>query len=105
MTATPVTTVALAELPSSRQGLAGALVSTARTVGLALGVAVMGAILGDAGGEVLTSRLSTGLELNAAIASVGAIVAFLLFRPSPTAAPTVALLGRTEMTEAEGGTP
>ena len=103
MTATPVTTVALAELPSSRQGLAGALVSTARTVGLALGVAVMGAILGDAGGEVLTSRLS--IARNVAVALVGAIVAFGLFRPSPTAAPTVALLGRTEMTEAEGGTP
>lgn len=103
MTATPVTTVALAELPSSRQGLAGALVSTARTVGLALGVAVMGAILGDAAGETLTSRLSTGLQLNAAIASVGAIVAFFLLRPSPAPARSVALLGGTK-TEAEGGT-
>lgn len=103
MTATPVTTVALAELPSSRQGLAGALVSTARTVGLALGVAVMGAILGDAAGETLTSRLSTGLQLNAAIASVGAIVAFFLLRASPAPARSVALLSGTK-TEAEGGT-
>lgn len=88
----------------SRQGLAGALVSTARTIGLALGVAVMGAILGNAGGEVLTSRLPAGLQLNAGVAFVGAIVAFVLFRPSQAGARPVALLSRPE-TEAEVRTP
>lgn len=82
MTATPITTVALAELSPDRQGLAGALVTTARTVGLALGVAFMGAILGDATGADLTDRLSLGLELNAAVAAAGAVVAAWLLRPA-----------------------
>ena len=82
LTATPVTTIALAALPASRRGLAGALVSTARTVGLALGVAVMGAILGDAEGPLLTVRLASGLQLNAVVASAGAVLAVVLLRPS-----------------------
>lgn len=84
MTATPVTTLALGALPSTGQGLAAALVSTARTVGLAFGVAVMGAILGDTGGGELTSRLARGLEVNAAIAAAGALAAFLLLRTART---------------------
>lgn len=82
MAATPVTTVALAEFPLDRQGLASALISTARTVGLALGVAGMGAILGDSIAARLTERLSLGLELNAAVAAAGAVVAIWLFAPS-----------------------
>jgi MFS family permease len=78
MTSTPVTGVALAELPASRQGLAGALVSTARTVGLALGIAVMGALLGEAGGAELTRNLSLGLQVNGSIAAAGAVVAVWL---------------------------
>jgi EmrB/QacA subfamily drug resistance transporter len=86
MTATPVTTVALAELPSSRQGLAGALISEARTIGLALGVALMGALLGAATGEQMTSRLSLGLKVNAAVAAVGAVAAVLFLHPGSRAA-------------------
>ena len=82
MTATPVTAVALAELPSSSQGLAGALVSTARAVGLAVGVAVMGALLGAATGDELTSRLSLGLKVNAAVAAAGAVAAVWFLRPA-----------------------
>jgi MFS family permease len=78
MTATPVTAVAVAELPSSRQGLAGALVSTSRTIGLAVGVAVMGALLGAATGEEMTSRLSFGLKANAGVAAAGALAAIWL---------------------------
>lgn len=75
LTATPVTAVAVEELPESRQGLAGALISTSRTVGLAAGVAVMGAILGATTGDEMTSRLSLGLKVNAAIAAAGVIAA------------------------------
>ncbi len=75
LTATPVTSVALAELPFSRQGLAGAIVSESRTVGLAVGVAVMGALLGTAAGDQMTSRLSLGLKVNAAVAAAVAVAA------------------------------
>lgn len=78
LTATPVTAVAVAELPAWRQGLAGALVGTSRTVGLAVGVAVMGALLGAATGAEVTSRLSLGLEVNAAVAAAGALAAVWL---------------------------
>ena len=82
MTATPVTAVAVAELPSSRQGLAGSLVSTSRTIGLAVGVAVMGALLGATTGAEMTSRLSLGLKVNAGVAAAGALAAVWLL---PTA--------------------
>lgn len=81
MTSTPVTTVALSALSPHDQGIASAVVSTARTVGLAVGVAVMGAILGDTAAERLTERLSLGLTLNAAVAAVGAVTAVWLFAP------------------------
>ena len=102
MTAAPVTAVALDELHPARQGLAGALVTVARTTGLALGVAVMGALLGDRGGEALTSRLSLGLKLNAAIAAAGALLALWLFRPARERARTVRFLAAAHG-EAEGG--
>jgi EmrB/QacA subfamily drug resistance transporter len=101
MTATPVTAVALAELPSSRQGLAGAIVSESRTVGLAVGVAVMGALLGAAAGDQMTSRLSLGLKVNAAIAAAGAVAALWFLRPASRAAQGVAGFGALS-SEAEG---
>ena len=97
MTATPVTAVALAELPESRQGLAGALVSTSRAVGLAVGVAVMGAILGAATGGEMTARLSLGLKVNAAVAAAGALAALWLLRTVPRDARQV-----TELRPASG---
>jgi predicted MFS family arabinose efflux permease len=101
MTATPVTAVALAELPSSRQGLAGAIVSESRTVGLAVGVAVMGALLGAAAGDQMTSRLSLGLKVNAAVAAAGAVAALWFLRPVSRAAQGVAGFGSIP-SEAEG---
>ncbi len=92
LTATPVTSVALAELPSSRQGLAGAIVSESRTVGLAVGVAVMGALLGGAAGDQMTSRLSLGLKVNAAVAAAGAVAAMWLLRPASHATGGIARL-------------
>lgn len=53
---------------------------TARAIGLAIGVAVMGAILATGGDSDLAVRLSMGLKLNAALAAVGAIGAALLLR-------------------------
>lgn len=102
MTATPVTAVALAELPSSRQGLAGALVSTSRTIGLAVGVAVMGALLGAATGGQVTSRLSLGLKVNAAVAAAGVVTALWLLRPAPRTTRGVAGL-RLAPGHADGG--
>ena len=41
----------------------------------------MGAILGDPTAARLTERLSLGLEVNAAVAAAGALVAVWLFAP------------------------
>lgn len=77
----PITNAAVSELPRSEAGLAGAVVSTARQVGQALGVAVVGALAAGSGWLVL--------------AGCGAIVLVLGLasttrRPAPAAAASLA---------------
>lgn len=65
----PVTNAAVSELPRSDAGLAGAVVSTARQLGQALGVAVVGALAAGAGWLVLAGCGAIVLVLGLAITS------------------------------------
>ncbi|GGU65301.1 MFS transporter [Streptomyces albospinus] len=55
---TPVNNTAMAGMPRSQAGVAGALASTSRQVGQSLGVAVFGAIAGAASGPVINSSFT-----------------------------------------------
>jgi hypothetical protein len=93
----PTTAVALAAAPDEESGSAAALVSASRTVGLAFGVAFMGALVGGAATPAaFAATLQTGFAATAAVAAVGALVAFVALgvrRPrglgESTAAPVV----------------
>ncbi|MEQ6901457.1 MFS transporter [Nocardioides sp. YIM 152588] len=59
----PVTATALAGLPPDRSGVAGALASTARQLGLAVGVAVAGSLIGAGPGALVWLGLVPGALL------------------------------------------
>jgi EmrB/QacA subfamily drug resistance transporter len=77
----PITNAAVSELPRSAAGLAGAVVSTARQVGQALGVAVVGALAADGGWLVLAGCGAIVLVLGLAVTTR---------RPAPVAARSLA---------------
>lgn len=79
MTAAPVTAASLDALPESHQGLGSAIVNASRSVGLALGVAVMGTIVVSYDPALLPGRLSNGLLINAGIALITGAIAFVAF--------------------------
>jgi EmrB/QacA subfamily drug resistance transporter len=92
LASTPITTAALASVPRRSAGIAAAAVSVSRLVGLALGVAAMGAIVsvGWPGGVVRTAAdraafsdaLGTGFAVNAVLALLAAAAALVAIRPS-----------------------
>lgn len=95
----PVTTAALGAGESTGYGAAAAVFNTFRTAGLALGIALMGAIVaanspaalfsrtfGAAHHEAFISGFSTALVVNAAIALGGAGLAASMLRPASTQA-------------------
>ncbi|MGW3559238.1 MFS transporter [Streptomyces sp. NPDC000963] len=63
---TPLTNAAVGGLPASRAGVAGAITSTARQVGSAVGVAVSGALIAGAGPDGLARAARPGWLLVAA---------------------------------------
>jgi MFS transporter, DHA2 family, methylenomycin A resistance protein len=75
LTAGPVVGVAVAAVSEDRAGLAGGIANLARMVGVALGIAVMGAVLAGAG---LRAALFTG----AAVDLAGTVVACCGVQPS-----------------------
>jgi EmrB/QacA subfamily drug resistance transporter len=77
----PVLTVAVAAVESARAGTASALVNTARMVGATLGVAVLGAVYAGGGAH----GFGAAMEIGAAIASAGAVLAVLTRAPDPPA--------------------
>lgn len=87
----PVTTAALALVPDSSTGSASATVSVSRLVGLAIGVAAMGAIVSvdwpsgavetAADRSAFASALGTGFLVSAAFALLGSIVSLAAVRP------------------------
>ena len=81
---TPLTAAAVANLPEADSGMGAAVINTFRTVGLALGIALMGAIVGAGSGGALAASVPLGLAVNAGLALVaGAVAALTLRRSEP----------------------
>jgi len=81
---TPLTAAAVANLPEADSGMGAAVINTFRSVGLALGIALMGAIVGAGSGGALAASVPLGLAVNAGLALVaGAVAALTLRRHEP----------------------
>jgi MFS family permease len=86
LTMTPSAAAATRSLPVDKAGVGSAVLNSARQVGGTMGVAIMGAIVAAEVGDVPTpDAFMRGFErallVAAAIAIVGAIVAYVLIRP------------------------
>jgi predicted MFS family arabinose efflux permease len=86
LTMTPSAAAATRSVPVDKAGVGSAVLNSARQVGGTMGIAVMGAIVAaEAGAERTPEAFMRGFEaallVAAAIAVVGAIVAFALVRP------------------------
>jgi len=95
LTTTPTTTAAMTGPDTDHYGMAAGVLNTFRATGLALGIALMGAVLASAGGgagqrpAAFVAGFSTAATINAVIATAAALVAPLTLtghRPRPTAA-------------------
>jgi EmrB/QacA subfamily drug resistance transporter len=78
-----VTYAALGVVPSTRSGMASGVNNTFRQLGLALGIAALGALLPSGAGAqaaAFTAALDDILLVSAAVAAVGALLALLLVR-------------------------
>ena len=85
-TMTPSAAAATRSVPVDKAGVGSAVLNSARQVGGTMGIAVMGAIMAaEAGGERSPAAFMDGfqaaLTVAAAIALLGAVVAFLFVRP------------------------
>jgi EmrB/QacA subfamily drug resistance transporter len=86
LTMTPGAAAATRSVPVDKSGVGSAVLNSARQIGGTMGIAVMGAIMAaEAGAERTPEAFMRGFEaallVAAAIAVVGAIVAFTLVRP------------------------
>ncbi|MGH3134974.1 MAG: MFS transporter [Gaiellaceae bacterium] len=86
LTMTPSAAAATRSVPVDKAGVGSAVLNSARQVGGTMGIAVMGAIIAaEASGERTPEAFMRGFEsallVAAAIAVLGAIVAFTLVRP------------------------
>jgi hypothetical protein len=92
--ANPLTTFAhLGVLPPAQGGLASALNNTARQIGLAIGIAVLGALLeaglrdGGGSGRAFADGVAELLLISAGLSLLGALAAWLLVRQRDLWAP------------------
>jgi EmrB/QacA subfamily drug resistance transporter len=86
LTMTPSAAAATRGVPVDKAGVGSAVLNSARQVGGTMGVALMGAIVAaEAGGERTPEAFMRGFErallVAAAIAALGAVVAWVLVRP------------------------
>ena len=91
LTMTPSAAAATRSVSVDKAGVGSAVLNASRQVGGSLGIAIMGAIVaGEAGGErspeAFIDGFQSALLVAAAIAGVGALVAFALVRPHDEAA-------------------
>lgn len=89
LTTTPTTTAAMEGSDSDQYGIAAGVLNTFRATGLALGIALMGAVLAAFGGgagerpAAFVDGFSTAVTINALIAVAAAIVAALTLGAHP----------------------
>jgi EmrB/QacA subfamily drug resistance transporter len=86
LTMTPSAAAATRSVPVDKAGVGSAVLNSARQVGGTMGIAVMGAIVASATGDVRTPEtfmdgFQNALLVAAGIAAVGAVVAYVLVRP------------------------
>ena len=86
LTMTPSAAAATRSVPVDKAGVGSAVLNSARQVGGTMGIAIMGAIMAaEIGGQPTPDTFMRGFErallVAAAIAVVGAIVAYVLVRP------------------------
>jgi EmrB/QacA subfamily drug resistance transporter len=86
LTMTPSAAAATRNVPVDKAGVGSAVLNASRQVGGSLGIAIMGAIVAqEAGGQRTPDAFIDGFQsallVAAAIAAVGAVVAFALVRP------------------------
>jgi EmrB/QacA subfamily drug resistance transporter len=86
LTMTPSAAAATRSVPVDKAGVGSAVLNSARQVGGTMGIAVMGAVVASAAGDVRTPEafmdgFRSALLSAAGIAVVGAVVAYVLVRP------------------------
>ena len=91
---TPMSTAAMNAVDRTKAGVASGILSMSRMVGGTLGVAVLGAFIGNpAAPQQFVDSLGNGLLIGSLVAAVGAAVAWMLISPDvaggPVEAPSV----------------
>ncbi|MEJ7797458.1 MAG: MFS transporter [Solirubrobacteraceae bacterium] len=91
LTMSPMSTAAMNAVDRTKAGVAGGVLSMSRMVGGTLGIAVLGAFIGNSSEpQAYVSSLGDGLLVGAIVAAVGAIVAWTLISPDVAGAPVPA---------------
>ncbi|MGH2919580.1 MAG: MFS transporter [Solirubrobacteraceae bacterium] len=86
----PMSAAAMNAVDQTKAGVASGILSMNRMIGGTLGVAVLGAFIGRQDQADFVQSLGDGLLVGAAVAAVGAVVAWKLVSPTLAAAPTSA---------------
>jgi len=92
---TPTAAAVIRAVPTAKAGVGSATLNSMRQVGGALGIALMGAIMGHVTGgrqtpEAFVEGFSTSLEVAGLIALAGAVIAAALVRHEPHEVPVTA---------------
>ncbi|HEV7807364.1 MAG TPA: MFS transporter [Solirubrobacteraceae bacterium] len=80
----PMSAAAMNAVDRTKAGVAGGILSMSRMVGGTLGIAVLGALVGNPRApEAYVDSLGHGLRIGASVAALGAVVAWTLIAPQP----------------------
>ena len=98
----PMSTAAMNAVDRTKAGVAGGILSMSRMIGGTLGIAVLGALIGnpaDPAGYV--ASLGDGLLVGSVVAAVGALVAWTLVSPDVAGSPAPVVPAGEAATPAE----
>jgi EmrB/QacA subfamily drug resistance transporter len=98
----PMSTAAMNAVDRTKAGVAGGILSMSRMVGGTMGVAVLGALVGNPRDpEAYVSSLGNGLLIGSIVAAAGALVAWTLISPEMAGAPQAPPAGEAVAPPAE----